>query len=344
MRRTLIAAVAGVGGLAVAGALWWLDSYRWAGGFRTVTPHFAGVCQVVEGVPGPEDLTIDATTGIAYISSYDRSAAGRGESVPGAILAYDVDGPAPGLVNLTPDADAQFRPHGLSLYRDANGDTRLFVVNHPSGGHSVEIFDITDEGLVHARTVRGDALVSPNDLAAVGAAQFYVTNSRRHASGVLGWVEATFRMSWGNVLYFDGRAFSEAIADIGFPNGIDVGHQGEQVYVVSSFDQAVRIYRREANTGALTFDRSVVVGTRLDNVNTADAGDLWVAGRARYLDPPQPSQIVRIRLERSEDPEVEEVYVNLGDELGHASVAAVYGRHLLIGSSRGTRFLDCVMD
>lgn len=344
MRRALIATVAGIGGLAAASGLWWLESYRWAGGLRTVTPHFAGTCRAVEGVPGPEDLTIDPTTGVAYISSYDRAAAARGESVPGAILEYALDDPAAAPVNLTPDAEPQFRPHGLSLYRDASGATALFVVNHPGGGHSVEIFDLVDGTLSHARTVRGDALVSPNDLVAVGPTQFYVTNSRRHEGGFLGWVEETFRMSWGNVVYFDGRGFSEAIGDIGFPNGIDVGRQGGEVYVVSSFEQAVRIYRRGADTGALGFDRRVVVGTRLDNLNVDDTGALWVAGRARYLDPPQPSQVVRIGLEQNGEADIEEVYVNLGDELSHASVAAVYGRRLLVGSSRGTRFLDCVME
>lgn len=49
-----------------------LDYYRWAGGFREVTPHFAGTCRAAEGVPGPEDLLIDHQTGTAYVSSDDR--------------------------------------------------------------------------------------------------------------------------------------------------------------------------------------------------------------------------------------------------------------------------------
>jgi hypothetical protein len=35
--------------------------------------------------------------------------------------------------------------------------------------------------------------------------------------------------------------------------------------------------------------------------------------------------------------------VNRGDTLGNASVAALYKRHLLIGSSAGQRFLHCVI-
>jgi len=344
MRHWLVAGGIGILALAVAAGLWWLESYRWAGGFRTVTPHFAGTCTAVEGAPGPEDLVIDRATGVAYISSDDRAAAGRGEAVAGAIFAYDIDSPEPRLVNMTPEAAADFRPHGVSLYEAADGHKRLFVISHPPDGDRVEIFDLTPERLVPVRTIRGDALTSPNDLVAVGADRFYLTNSRRHTGGSLGWIEATFRLRWGNVVYYDGRAFSEAIAGVAFPNGINVDRDRTRVYVVSSFDQAVRIYRRDAATGELTFDRSVEVGTRLDNVDVADTGDLWVAGRAQYLDSPQPSQVVRIRVGGNGEPQVEEVYVNLGKEIGNASVAAVYGRHLLIGASRGTWFLDCLMD
>jgi len=343
MRKPVLVAAALLLGLAGAVALWWLDHYRWAGGFRTVTPHFAGTCKAVEGVPSPEDLLIDSATGVAYISSYDRSAAARGAPEPGAILAYDLNDPSPDLVNLTPEADAEFRPHGISLYRDATGDARLFVVNHPSDGDAIELFDLTPEGLAHRETLRSDVLTSLNDIVAVGERQVYVTNSRRHSSGLLGWIEANFRMSWGNVVYYDGQAFSVVLPGVAFPNGINADRTGAQIYLVSSFDQAVHVYRRDATSGGLTFERSAFVGTRLDNLDVAQTGDLWVAGRAQYFESPQPSQVVRIRLGRDAEPDVEEVYVNRGDELGNASVAAVHGRHLLIGSSRGTRFLHCLM-
>lgn len=325
-------------------AAWWLDRYRWAGGFRKVTPHFSGTCRPVEGVPGPEDLLIDHATGIAYISSYDRSAVRAGQAVPGAILAYDLNRADAAPKNLTPRAAPDFRPHGMSLYRDPTGAARLYVINHASDGDAVEVFELQPDGLAHVRTIRGPALTSANDLVAGGRDRFFVTNSRRYATGLRGWLEANLRLAWGNVVYYDGSIFWEALAGIGFPNGIDVDRRTGDIYVVSSFDQAVHVYRRDAASGALTFERSVKVGTRLDNVNVGEDGDLWVAGRAQYLESPQPSQVVRIRGAGSAAPHIEEVYVNTGDELGNASAAAVHGRRLLIGASRGNRFLDCRMD
>lgn len=325
---------------AMAGG-WWLESYRWAGGFRTVAPHFNGACTPVSGVPGPEDLQIDRSTRVAYVSSYDRAAVRRGQNVRGAILAYDLARAGATPVNVTPESPADFRPHGISLVAD-HGKQRLFVINHAPDGERIEIFDLAAGRLAHARTVKGPALVSPNDIVAVALDRFYVTNSRRHSQGTLAWIESTFRLDWGNVVYFDGARFTEVLNRIGFPNGINRDKDGRHVYVVSSFDQAVHVYARDTGTdavGTLTRAGTLRVGTRLDNVDVSENGDLWVAGRAQYLEAPQPSQVVRI----AADGRVDEVYVSRGDQFGNASVAAADGRDLLIGSSGGNQFIHCVM-
>ena len=329
---------------ALALSLWWIDHYRWAGGFRTITPHFAGSCRAVRGVTGPEDITIDPSSGMAYISAYDRGAAARDDPASGALYAYPLNSPNPQLINLTPDAAHDFRPHGISLYRGPDGEKKLFVVNHPQGGHSIERFALEGAALEHESTIRGPALTAPNDLVAVDPSRFYVTNSSRHDGGWLGWLEETFRMDLANVLYYDGASFSAAIDGIGAPNGINVDHHGEEVYVASAFDQAVYVYGREAVSGALTLEQSVPLGSRLDNIEVDGRGSLWIAARARFWDAPQPSQVFRITLAPGAALEVDEVYLNDGDELANASVAAVYGRRLLIGSSRERRFLDCRMD
>src|SRR5512143_1640456 len=94
----------------------------WIGGvFRSIEPHFAGRCHLVEGPVGPEDLTIHPRTGVAYISASDRRAVFGGKPVPGAIFAYDLNAADPHPVNLTPNADIAFQPHGLSLWVGDDG-------------------------------------------------------------------------------------------------------------------------------------------------------------------------------------------------------------------------------
>lgn len=58
-----------------------------AGFFKTIEPHFGGTLQIIEGIPDPEDITIDQESSIAFISSDDRRATRAGKPVSGAIYA-----------------------------------------------------------------------------------------------------------------------------------------------------------------------------------------------------------------------------------------------------------------
>jgi arylesterase / paraoxonase len=217
MRRYVLASAVIVVLFGFGSGAWWLERYHWSGGFRDVHPHFSGTCELIQGVPSPEDLAVDPTTGIAYLSSYDRGAAARGESVAGAILAFNLNHPSPEPIPLETDI-TNFRPHGVSLLRASDGARRLFVINHGrEGGSVVEVFRIAADELVHVRTIAGEHLVSPNNIVAVADDMFYVTNSRRYTSGLRAWIEDIFRMRWGSVLYFDGTSFSEVVLRHRFP-------------------------------------------------------------------------------------------------------------------------------
>ena len=53
------------------------------------------------GIAGPEDITVNLDTGIAYISSTDRRAVRAGRETEGAIYALDLESPEPRPVELT---------------------------------------------------------------------------------------------------------------------------------------------------------------------------------------------------------------------------------------------------
>ena len=53
-----------------------------------------------------------------------------------------------------------------------------------------------------------------------------------------------------------------------------------------------------------------------------------------------PSQVYRFSIDNS-GYNIDEVYLNLGEELSGSTVAAVYGRTILIGSVFESYFLDC---
>jgi arylesterase/paraoxonase len=331
-------------------ALGWVLQLLWASGaFKPLEPHFAGHCREVGGVVGPEDITIHPRTGVAYISAYNRRAA-PGEPGRGAIYAYDLEDSRPRLVNLTPDIDADFRPHGIFLHVDEDAGDVLYVVNHAGGEHTIEVFDLS-AGHLHKRTTIADPLVvSPNDVAAVGRERLYITNDHGYPQGFMRVIEEFGRLPVSNVVHFDGSRFSVAADGIAYANGINLSPDGSTVYVASPTGLAVHVYDRDAESGGLSFVESIDTGSGVDNIEVDEDGNLWIGSHPRLLrfrahaaDPNElsPSQVLRI----SRGPEgryvVSEIYLDLGDRLSASSVAAVRGNRLLIGGIFDARFLDC---
>ncbi len=349
LRRLLVVSLI-VGGLASAWVFWifWV-----AGQFKRLEPHFAGSCVPVRGIVGAEDITIHPRTGVAYISAYDRRAVQAGRPGGGAIYAYDLNLSSPALVKLTPDAAADFRPHGISLYVSDAGTDRIFVVNHAAGRHTIEIYEVAGEELRHRDTLSDPLLVSPNDILAVGPDRFYVTNDHGNAAGLGRTLEEYLRLPLANVLFYDGSRFTEVASGVRMANGINVSPDGGTVYVGSTIGREVKVYRRDPGTGFLQLREDIPLGTGVDNIEVDAEGTLWIGAHPRLLDfvahagdPTRfaPSQVLRVARRADGTWAVDEVFLDLGDELSASSVAAVLGSRLLIGPVLDPRFLDCRFD
>ncbi len=332
----------------------WAVRLLWlAGTFRRIQPHFAGTCHLVGGPIGPEDITIHPRTGVAYVSASDRRAIQAGKAVPGAVWAYDLNAAEPVPVNLTPNADARFQPHGISIWPGADGRDALFVVNHPVQGdttasHSIEIFDLTENGLLHRATLTDPLLVMPNDLVAVGLDRFYVTNTHRHPPGRMQTIETYLQLTGAQVVFYGPGGFRPAISELVMPNGINVSPDGRTLYVASTTGRALRIYDRDPASEALAFRREVPLGSGADNIEVDEHGNLWIGAHPKLLrieahgeDPKtlSPSQVLRV----TPDGKVDEIYLDDGTQLSTSTVAAVRGRRLLIGNVFDDGFLDCEM-
>jgi arylesterase/paraoxonase len=348
MWKRLLAGTAVVVALFAAWVLWLLNA---AGEFRTLAPHFDGTCTPVTGLVGTEDLTIHPRTGVAYLSSCDFRSVLAGRTAKCGLYAYDLNAQSPRPVDLLPDADSGFRPHGISLLVAADGTTTLFAINHAAGRHTIEIYDVGPTRLTHRATLADPSLVSPNDLVAVTPTQVYVTNDHRHATGPMRAVEEYLRRPWTNVVMWDGRAFREVAGGIQLANGINVSHDGKTVYVASAIGQNVRVYDRDAASGALALRGVIPLGTGPDNIEVDAADTLWIGAHPKLLTVVRymsggvayaPSQVLHVTPTR-DGGEVREIYLNAGEQLSGASVAAARGSRLLIGPIADSKFLDCTM-
>jgi len=323
-----------------------------AGQFKTLEPHFAGSCTLVTGILGAEDVTVHPRTRIAYISGADRRSLLAGGPGRGGIYAYDLKVDSPQLVNLTPSADEDFHPHGISLYLGDDGREVLYVVNHAGGRHTIEIYDLVVTGLSHRGTLSDPLLRNPNDLVAVGRDRLYVTNDHAKPRGFARLLEDYLRLSISTVVFYDGERFSEAASGVGYPNGINVSGDGETVYVASTTGGSVLVFGVDPASGALEERGAIEIGSGVDNIEVDEAGDLWIGAHPKLLAFVQhatdatrnaPSQVIRVEDARTDAPVVEEVLLSLGDDLSGSSVGAASGDRLLVGSVMDEGILDCQM-
>jgi arylesterase/paraoxonase len=356
--RTPKRALAALAVLLVLAGAWALRMLWQAGAFKSIAPRFAGRCALVKGPVGPEDITVHPRTGVAYISAADRRAVIAGKPVPGHIFAYDVNAAAPTPVDLTPDADVSFQPHGISLWTGDDGHDALFVINHPPAGsgrpaHTVEIFDLRGAALVHRATLSDPLLVMPNDLVAVGIDRFYLTNTHAHPPGFRQTLETYLQLRGANVLYYGNGGFRPVLENLVFPNGINVSRDGGTLYVAATTPRRLYVYRRDPRNERLEPAAEVFLGSGADNIEIDARGDLWIGAHpnliamAALLDDPaglSPSEVLRVSRDDTGGYRVEEIYLDDGREISASSVGAVRGDRLLIGQVFGNGFLDCTFD
>ena len=276
------------------------------GSDREVVVAGTEACAVVEAPAGPEDLEIDPLTGLAWISAVDR----RTEGATGDLWVLDLTAGDGRPQRVDRDGPADFRPHGLSLARTEAG-LFAWVVNHPAGRHTLEAFEltVTEAGLRarHLTTVASPALVSPNDVAAIDAERFYVSNDHGTPAGFARLMEDLLGLNLANVLYFDGARFVEAVGGLSYANGVALAQGGAELVVAEVFRRGITFHDREPMSGRVQGHLLVDLDSGVDNISVAPDGSFWIAAHPRLLDfaahasdPAVPSATEVFRVRRTE--------------------------------------------
>ena len=109
---------------------------------------------------------------------------------------------------------------------------------------------------------------------------------------------------------------------------------------------ATRLQKDAKNINKKT---SIDFNSGIDNIEIDHEGNLWIGSHpkvytfSRHIKDSTvlaPSQVYRFSMDNSSY-NIEEVYLNLGEELSGSTVAAVYDSTILIGSVFEAHFLDC---
>jgi len=318
-----------------------------SGEFRTLDPLFPE-CRQVDGVASSEDITIDNSSRIAFISSADRRSHKTGN-----IYSLDLNQVSATPQPLLASLPFAFHPHGLSLVREATGATFLFVVNHRGSESTIECFRWEGEELIHEQTYRDPMIHAPNDVAAVSRHQFYVSVEGRSRSPGGRLLESAFQLARGYVAFFDGESFTVAASGFSFSNGIQLSTDHSRLLVAATVGRTITVFRRTDNHH-LSLEQVLDMGTGVDNIEVDPTGGVWVAAHPKplrllwYLGAAgrsAPSEVFRIQIfEQTLYQKVPLLVDPDGQLLSASSVAAFNGGRLLIGSVADPYFLDCRLD
>ncbi len=307
----------------------------WKTGITTsVGSHFDGHCYADDSIPAAEDIVIDPTTGVAYISSYRADTAG--------IYTLDLNRPDATTAPLTLDTPQHFLPLGIAGFPVSGPFSHLFVVNRHAAP-SVEVFALPSGE--HLRTIRHPLIRFPNNVVAVAPQEIYITNT--HATdpdSPWRWIATLLRLETGSVIRVKDASVTVAAEDIGYANGITVTPAYDEVFVGSVATHEVHVFKRRED-GVLNRVNRMAAPGGVDNLALDGQGRLYAAvhpqafaalahlsGRAPFA----PSRVVRFEKEQAEI-----VFEDPGQSLAAAAIGSVWGNHLLIGPVRDDHFLRC---
>jgi arylesterase / paraoxonase len=318
------------------------NSVYHSGYFKTINNFTSGKSKRINGLIGTEDITIDQATGIAFLSSYDRRATRAGMDKKGVIYTLNMnDSILTPIAKTTDFQQADFHPHGISLYTAPEGKKRFFVVNHRNTGNFIEIFDYKNDTLQHIESISDPLLVSPNDIVGVGERSFYVTNDHDEKASEWRSIKDLMRIGMGNVCYFDGQKMQKTgIEGIQYANGINCSKDGKTLYLAGTSAKAVWLFNRDIATGALTEIEKIDTHTGVDNIELDTAGVLWIGCHPQMLkflshakdeNAPSPSEIITIKYIGKGKYGLKTVYMNDGSVISGSAVGAAFKDKLLIG-------------
>lgn len=357
--RPVIRAAVTAGSILLVGALALTARTLTAYGvFTDLTPGFAGTCSAVPTASGPEDIAIDETLGVAFLSAFDRRAQARSgkPSASDGLYVLPLKGEAtPRRLAGTP---SDFHPHGISLARTPDGKLTLMAINHRAdGSQSVDIFTVTGQGsalrLEETGSIQSGELISPNAVLALDASRFYVTNDHGSRTHLGRQLDDLLVLPRANILYFDGNMFHVVANRLAYPSGLAIAPDGRFVYATQAYARRLTAFTRNEISGGLEEAGALDIPSNLDNLRFDALGNLWVGSHPKAFamatfraDPskPAPSQIFQVKLLQGLPVSATPIFTDLGGKIGGASVAAVSGKTMLIGSPLDSHILNCRMD
>ncbi len=297
-------------------------------------------------IKGAEDIVVSHADSFALISATNRNVYPPQTEEFGDLHLLDLSKKPFETRNLTADIEVLFAPHGISMFK-MDSTYRVMAINHTSSGHSIEVFDLVGEQLIHKRTIRHASLVSPNDLVLIDETRFYFTNDHGYTEGIGKFFEEYVGLSVSNVVYFDGETYNEVASGIAYANGINFDSERNLLFVASARGFLVNVYSIKSD-GSLAFIEDIPCGTGVDNIEFDREGDIWIGCHPNLLrftayakgkKETSPSEIIKIHYRGKKDYSIDQVWMDDGGIMSASTVAAPFGDLILAGNVKDDAFI-----
>lgn len=317
------------------------------GFFREIDNSFSGEVEKSISLPGVEDMQISYDDHFILLSSDDRASRRDGKWKQGHLYYIDLTDTSFEPVQLTSDLTIPFFPHGISMIRSAPNVYKVFVVNHPKNTHTIEVFDLIGDSLVHVKTMQNPSMISPNDVVAIDENRFYFTNDHGYTKGLGKMAEEYLGLSVSNAVYFDGENYSGVADDIAYANGINFDAERNMLFIASPRDFLIKVYQHTEN-GDLRFIENIPCATGVDNIEIGPDGKLWIGAHPSLLSftayasgskPIAPSEIITIDYRNFGDYTIETIFLDDGERMSASTVATMYKDLIFTGNAMDDHFL-----
>jgi arylesterase/paraoxonase len=316
------------------------------GFFRSIENKFNGELIQKINIEGAEDITISKKDSFAIISSTVRNKTPNKAQESGGLYFIDLKTDSYKPILLTQEFKKPFAPHGISIFQKEN-ITTIAAINHTDKGEFIEIFTLVDTQLTHRKTLKNEQIFSPNDIVLLDENRFYFTNDHKYKNGIQRLSEDYLGLSISNVIYFDGKNYTEVASGIAYANGINLDAKRNLVFVASPRKFLIKVYQKNENN-TLTFIEDIDCKTGVDNIEFDENNDLWVGAHPNLLHfasyakgdkKTSPSEIIKIKYTKKDDYKIEQIYMDDGSKMSASTVAAPFGNTILAGSVMDTHFL-----
>lgn len=338
----------------VIAAFAFVSSVRAANGENLVIASDASQhCQLIEGMPGAEDILLEAALPTAFAIGGDRRSFRAGGPGRGKVFAFDPSDPV-GARELEVPLPDSLRSFGGDLHIDSEGVLRLFLANRGDPRHSIEIYRVDGETgkerLIHERSLTADGFINPNDVHALSSSSAVVTLDKSSSAGTFAEIwEGARRSPSGRVAHINSDGMKIVADGLLSSNGIELSHDGREAYVGELVGRAVSMYAIN-ETGEWRRTKRISLPFAVDNLTLRDDGKLIVAGHPKLLTLAQgyqfdeaahsPSQVTLLD---PQDGEQATLMQDSGAFFSGSSVGVMDGTgKLFVGTAFGPGILRCI--